>query len=169
MAAIAISLPLIEAFTLFDSFNWTLAFLVLAIVCGVILESFFSIALYFISGIKITIIQLEEEQNTKFQAMFNAIQDAVVVVKGGSLKFMNLYGVKLIGDTTNHIDTPFLFLMNDVEEKDLKQTRSKEGEKLSLRDILAIEEDTLAQCVFTTSAEIASCKQMDQVQRIIKE
>ena len=133
------------------------------------LEAIFYITLFFILNIKLNILELEEEQNSKFKTMFNAIQDAVVVIKNESIKFINFYAGELIGGATDQMDTPFLYLFSDADENTVRRTIANEGEKLSVRDILAIDEEHLPLCVFTTSEEIAKCRQMDQVQRIIKD
>ena len=68
--------------------------------------------------------------------MFNAIQDAVFVVKASTLKFVNFYAKELVGQTDGTLDTPFLYLFSDVEEETLTRTIVREGKMLTAKDIL---------------------------------
>jgi len=102
--------------------------------------------------------------------MFNAIEDALVVFNGDSeLKFINYYAKQLIGLNEEPMDKPFLFLFSDSDGDDLRRTIVEEGRMLSVSDILKIDKIVLPHCIFTTSEDLAQCKQMDQVQRIIKD
>ena len=52
--------------------------------------------------------------------MFNAIEDALVVVLGQTkLKFMNVYAKELIQQEDESLDQPFLYLFSDADGDDL--------------------------------------------------
>jgi len=90
--------------------------------------------------------------------MFNAIEDAVIVLKGDSIKFLNFYAKELIGGGEIKNDTPFLYLFSEADEQTLTRTIAKDGQKLSSADILSINDSLLHECIFTTSEEISRCK-----------
>ena len=97
--------------------TWIWSLLTAGIASTGILEFVFCTMLLFMFRIKLKILKMEEEQNSKFKTMFNAIQDAVVVVKSSSLKFINIYAKQLIGEAEKEVlNAPFLYLFDDSDE-----------------------------------------------------
>ena len=123
----------------------------------------FSVSFYYILSIQHSIVAIEEEMNSKFRKMFNSILDAVILLKDQKINFLNEHAESLLGQGEDRYHLPFLYLFSDAEQKEnnLSRTKADEGKKLSIADILNLNQDTLSECVFTTSEAISQCKQMD--------
>ena len=101
MAWVAISLPLADAVRQLEDNFWTEFLLICGIISALILCILFSIGLSCVFMIRQTILKLEKEQNSKFKTMLNSIKDAVIVVKGDCIKFLNFYAKELIAGSSD--------------------------------------------------------------------
>ena len=96
---------ILDAKQILKEYNWGFSVLITVTVNCIFVQIIFGIVLYFVLSIQRAILKLEEEQNSKFKTMFNAIEDAVIVVQGDkNLKFMNYYAKELIGQYNEPID-----------------------------------------------------------------